>query len=87
MKTAQFINYIKENFKLYESFLIQYFITEEHRLVPINFLQLREDAQFLAIIKRMKERRLRVLSNLQSFSSENQKMLQLINDELGEPDS
>ena len=84
IKSAEFINYIKDHFKIYESFLIQYFTSEEKRLVPIDFAVLKKDPQFISIIKRMKERRNRVLDNLERNLEENEIVLQLINSKLNQ---
>jgi hypothetical protein len=82
-QNAEFINYIKEHFKIYESFLLQNFIAEEKRLVPIDFAILKNNPQFISIIKRMKERRNRVIENLESNFEENESVLEFIDDELG----
>jgi hypothetical protein len=85
LKHVQFIEYIIENFKIYESYLIQNFYTEEHRLIPIDYQLLLADPQFLAIVKRMKERRTRILNNLNNNLEENLSVLVLLKEELGEP--
>lgn len=82
LKTTEFVGYMKDHFKIYESFVIQHFITEEKRLVPIDFSTLRNNSQFIAIIKRMKERRNRVHDTLKKNLEENEIVLQLINSEL-----
>ena len=81
-KHVQFIEYIKENFKVYESFLIQNFYTEEQRLIPIDYEELMLDPQFMAIVKRMKERRTSILNNLNNNLEENQSVLELVEEEL-----
>ena len=84
IKSAEFINYIKEHFIIYESFVIQHFIAEEKRLVPIDYATLEMNPQFISIIKRMKERRNRVLANLERNLAENEIVLQLMNAELNQ---
>jgi hypothetical protein len=83
LKNAHFIEYIKENFKVYESFLIQNFLTEDQRLIPIDYQALIENQQFLAIVKRIKERRTSILKTLNIAIEENEEVLQLIQGELG----
>ena len=81
-KSAEFVNYIKEHFNSYETFLVQNFITEEKKLIPMDFAELRRKIEFIAIVKRMKERRNRVYSNLEKCLHENDDLLILINAEL-----
>jgi hypothetical protein len=83
-QNVEFINYIKEHFKIYESFLLENFIAEEKKLVPIDFVVLRHNPQFLSIIKRMKERRKRVLDNLERSLEQNERILHLVNPELSQ---
>ena len=82
LKTTEFVDYMKDHFKIYESFVIQHFITEQKKLVPIDFSTLRNNSHFIAIIKRMKERRNRVHDTLKKNLEENEIVLQLINSEL-----
>jgi hypothetical protein len=83
-QNAEFMNYIKEHFNSYESFLLQNFIAEEKRLVPLDFAILKNNPQFISIIKRMKERRNRVLVNLETSLEENEGVLLFINSELSQ---
>ena len=84
LRRAQLINFFKLNFPIYEDFIIKNFITEEHKLIPINREHLQKNSQFLAIVKRIKERRERIKGTLQSNLQQSSKVLQLIKDELGE---
>jgi hypothetical protein len=77
-QNSEFLDYIKDHFQNYEPFLIQNFITEEKRLIPIDFPDLKKNPQFIAIIKRMKERRNGILGNLERSLEENEIVLDLI---------
>ncbi len=83
LRRVQLINFFKQDFPIYEDFLIKNFITEEQKLIPINREHLQNNSQFLAIVTRIKERRSRIMSGLQSNLQQSSKVLQLIKDELG----
>jgi len=83
LRRAQLINFFKQHFPIYEDFLIKNFITEEQKLIPINREHLQKNLQFLAIVKRIKERRGRIKWGLRKNIQQSSKVLQLIKDELG----
>jgi len=84
LRRAQLINFFKQNFPIYEDFLIKNFVSEEQELIPINREHLRKNSQFLAIVKRIKERRNRIKEGLQSNLEQSRKVLELIKNELDE---
>jgi hypothetical protein len=84
LRRGQLINFFKQHFPIYEDFLIKNFIAEDYKLIPINREHLQKNSQFLAIVKRIKERRSRIKDGLQSNLQQGRKVLQLVKDELGQ---